>query len=31
MIQISNLKKAFGEHVVLKDISIQIGAAAWWP
>ncbi|WP_050468655.1 amino acid ABC transporter ATP-binding protein [Herbaspirillum chlorophenolicum] len=24
MIQISNLKKAFGDHVVLKDISIQI-------
>ncbi|MFL9927062.1 amino acid ABC transporter ATP-binding protein [Herbaspirillum lusitanum] len=25
MIQISNLKKAFGDHVVLKDISMQIG------
>ena len=24
MIEISNLKKAFGDHVVLKDISIQI-------
>jgi polar amino acid transport system permease protein len=31
MIQISNLKKAFGEHVVLKDISIAVPVAASWP
>ena len=24
MIEIKNLKKAFGDHVVLKDISLQV-------